>query len=217
MKRKTFNVLTILAAGLGIILLGGLSFVGIKSQGFKNWDFGSWYKKESDGCLLDINGDGVFTIEAEDEAIDRSNWELRADFIEADRGCVEEWTTSTSTEALEETSGYSLCGLVDNTIITIPIYVQQKMVIDLEIICAYDSPVLPSTTFSVEIDGESLKDNDTELRLGSGEASTYWNWKAYYAGYAIVEKGRHELVIHHVNAAINIDSFRIHSAVYVEE
>lgn len=127
MKRKTFKGLTILLAGLGIVLLGGLSFVGIKSQGFKNWDVQNWFPKKQAPLLVDLkNSDFVYatySIGCDDERIDHSTWELRDDLINEQEGFFIDYPNPGDEDYM---SGNPIYGLKEGSEILLPISIDKK-------------------------------------------------------------------------------------------
>ena len=187
MKRKTFNVLTILAAGLGIILLGGLSFVGVKSQGFKNWDVQNWFPKKQAPLLLDLkNSDfmyAAYSIDCHDERIDHSTWELRDDLINEQEGFFIDYSNASEEDYMSDNLIY---GLKEGSEILLPISIDKKMDFEFYVICKR-STIGESDhilAFDVEFDGENYETG----------ISTYKDYASDYGGlYGTFEVGRHEI------------------------
>ena len=127
---------------------------------------------------------------------------------------MESWTTSGDT-ALNYHSGRSLCGLNDGCIIELPFETLGNLNLRFEVICAYSTEVKPSEALLIEIDGEVLPNNDTDLVLSSSSVSTYWSWKNYKGGEKLINKGNHSLKVTLVHATINIDSFRFISSNFI--
>ena len=121
---------------------------------------------------------------------------------------MESWTTNGAT-ALSETSGRNLCGLNDGCEILIPFESLGSHNLRFEVVCAYSNQVKPSEALKIELDGEVLSDNDTDLMIQQTEASTYWSWNIYNGGSASVTRGEHLIKVTLVHAGINIDSFRM--------
>lgn len=204
MKRKTFKGLTILSSGLGIVLLGGLSFVGIKSQGFKNWDVQNWFPKKQAPLLVDLkNSDFVYatySIGCDDERIDHSTWELRDDLINEQEGFFIDYPNPGDEDYM---SGNPIYGLKEGSEILLPISIDKKMEFEFYVACKR-STIGESDfilAFDVEIDGEIARDG----------ISTYKDYASDFGGLiGTFEAGRHEINLIVKDENLYISGFFIH-------
>lgn len=166
--------------------------------------------------VVTIKNNSTQVLQAESTLLNRTNWSVRADFVQAGREPVENWATSHTT-AISENSGVSLCGLTTGCIIEIPFENKGACTVRFQIVCAYPSGYVANNCFSVTIDGEQLEDVDTTTTLGSaGSANSgeqYWNWKVWGGGTRSIQAGEH-LVRLVVDTSVNIDSFRFVSTSY---
>ena len=159
---------------------------------------------------ITLNQNGTHILQAESGLLNRTQWSVRSDFVQAGREPVENWTTSHTTE-ISETSGVSLCGLNSGCIIEIPFEAKGELNLQFQIVNAYPDALACKSLYTITLDDKKLEDPDLNETLGSAGTENpgqlYWNWKIWNAGNMALKAGQHTLKIQ-LNLIANVDSFR---------